>query len=266
MGLSVSLMADSTSRWAEALREMSGRLEEMPGEEGYPAYLGSRLASFYERAGMVRCIGTEDRSGVLTAIGAVSPPGGDLSDPVAQATLRIVQVFWSLDSDLAYRRHFPAINWLTSYSLYQDKVDQWMNESLSPDFKKLRTDAVALLQDESELEEIVRLVGQDSLSEGDQLKLEAARSLREDFLHQNSFDEIDTFTSLNKQFRLLSLIMNFYYQSKEALEHEAEYSDIVRLPVRDAIARFKYVKEDDVNRNYDLLMEQVSQELADLTA
>ena len=238
----------------------------MPGEEGYPAYLGSRLASFYERAGMVRCIGTEDRSGVLTAIGAVSPPGGDLSDPVAQATLRIVQVFWSLDSDLAYRRHFPAINWLTSYSLYQDKVDQWMNESLSPDFKKLRTDAVALLQDESELEEIVRLVGQDSLSEGDQLKLEAARSLREDFLHQNSFDEIDTFTSLNKQFRLLSLIMNFYYQSKEALEHEAEKSDIVRKPVRDAIARFKYVKEDDVNRNYDLLMEQVSQELADLTA
>ncbi len=265
MGLSVSLMADSTSRWAEALREMSGRLEEMPGEEGYPAYLGSRLASFYERAGMVRCIGSDDRYGVLTAIGAVSPPGGDLSDPVAQATLRIVQVFWSLDSDLAYRRHFPAINWLTSYSLYQDKVDQWMNESLSPDFKKLRTDAVALLQDESELEEIVRLVGQDSLSEGDQLKLEAARSLREDFLHQNSFDEIDTFTSLGKQFRLLSLIMNFYYEAKEALEREVEYDDIIRLPVRDAIARFKYVRESDVDRNYDLLMEQVSQELADLT-
>ncbi|NLC25140.1 MAG: V-type ATP synthase subunit A [Fastidiosipila sp.] len=266
MGLSVSLMADSTSRWAEALREMSGRLEEMPGEEGYPAYLGSRLASFYERAGMVRCLGSDDRTGILTAIGAVSPPGGDLSDPVAQATLRIVQVFWSLDSDLAYRRHFPAINWLTSYSLYQDKVDRWMNESLSPDFKQLRTDAVALLQDESELEEIVRLVGQDSLSEADQLKLESARSLREDFLHQNSFDPVDTFSSLPKQFSILALIMNFYYEAKEALAHDADYSEIVSLPIRDAIARFKFVDEDDVKDNYDMLMEQLSHEMSELTA
>ncbi|MDD2427087.1 MAG: V-type ATP synthase subunit A [Eubacteriales bacterium] len=266
MGLSVSLMADSTSRWAEALREMSGRLEEMPGEEGYPAYLGSRLASFYERAGMVRCLGSDDRHGILTAIGAVSPPGGDLSDPVAQSTLRIVQVFWSLDSDLAYRRHFPAINWLTSYSLYQDKVDQWMNESLAPDFKKLRTEAVALLQDESELEEIVRLVGQDSLSESDQLKLEAARSLREDFLHQNSFDPVDTFSSLPKQYSMLSLIMNFYYESREALSREAEFSEIVSLPVRDAIARFKFVPEKDVKENYDILMNQLSHEMSELTA
>lgn len=266
MGLSVSLMADSTSRWAEALREMSGRLEEMPGEEGYPAYLGSRLASFYERAGMVRCLGSDDRHGILTAIGAVSPPGGDLSDPVAQSTLRIVQVFWSLDSDLAYRRHFPAINWLTSYSLYQDKVDQWMNESLAPDFKKLRTEAVALLQDESELEEIVRLVGQDSLSESDQLKLEAARSLREDFLHQNSFDPVDTFSSLPKQYSMLSLIMNFYYESREALSREAEFSEIVSLPVRDAVARFKFVPEKDVKENYDILMNQLSHEMSELTA
>ena len=266
MGLSVSLMADSTSRWAEALREMSGRLEEMPGEEGYPAYLGSRLASFYERAGMVRCLGSEDRTGILTAIGAVSPPGGDLSDPVAQSTLRIVQVFWSLDSDLAYRRHFPAINWLTSYSLYQEKVDQWMNESLSPDFKKLRTEAVALLQDESELEEIVRLVGQDSLSESDQLKLEAARSLREDFLHQNSFDDVDTYTSLQKQFSMLSLIMNFYYEAREALGREADYSEIISLPVRDTIARFKNVPETDVKANYDKLMDQLSNEMSELIA
>lgn len=266
MGLSVSLMADSTSRWAEALREMSGRLEEMPGEEGYPAYLGSRLASFYERAGVVRCLGSEDRTGILTAIGAVSPPGGDLSDPVAQSTLRIVQVFWSLDSDLAYRRHFPAINWLTSYSLYQDKVDQWMNESLSPEFKKLRTEAVALLQDESELEEIVRLVGQDSLSESDQLKLEAARSLREDFLHQNSFDEVDTFTSLHKQFSMLSLIMNFYYEAREALAREADYSEIISLPVREAIARFKNVPEKDVKANYDKVMDQLSSEMSELIA
>lgn len=266
MGLSVSLMADSTSRWAEALREMSGRLEEMPGEEGYPAYLGSRLASFYERAGVVRCLGSEDRTGILTAIGAVSPPGGDLSDPVAQSTLRIVQVFWSLDSDLAYRRHFPAINWLTSYSLYQDKVDQWMNESLSPEFKKLRTEAVALLQDESELEEIVRLVGQDSLSESDQLKLEAARSLREDFLHQNSFDEVDTFTSLHKQFSMLSLIMNFYYEAREALAREADYSEIISLPVREAIARFKNVPEKDVKANYDKVMDQLSGEMSELIA
>ncbi|MDD3931479.1 MAG: V-type ATP synthase subunit A, partial [Eubacteriales bacterium] len=245
MGYSVSIMADSTSRWAEALREMSGRLEEMPGEEGYPAYLGSRLAGFYERAGSVVCLGQDKRTGVLTAIGAVSPPGGDLSDPVAQATLRIVKVFWGLDSALAYRRHFPAINWLNSYSLYADKVDLWKKEHIAPDYIKLRGDAIRLLQEEAELEEIVRLVGQDSLSFVDRLKLEAARSLREDYLHQDSFDEIDTYTSLKKQYRMLSSIMSFFYQGTQAIERNAPYRDLIRLPVRDDISRLKLIPEDE---------------------
>ncbi|NLA81936.1 MAG: V-type ATP synthase subunit A [Clostridiaceae bacterium] len=267
MGYSVSLMADSTSRWAEALREMSGRLEEMPGEEGYPAYLGSRLASFYERAGMVRCLASpgEERVGVLTAIGAVSPPGGDLSDPVAQSTLRIVQVFWSLDSNLAYRRHFPAINWLTSYSLYQTKIDAWIDDHVAPDFSRLRVDAMTLLQEESELEEIVRLIGQDALSDSDRLKLESARSLREDFLHQNSFDEIDTYTSMNKQYRMLSLVMLFYYEAQKALAQKASFDAILRMPVRDDIARFKFVPEQEVDRWYELRKETLLAEMGGLT-
>ena len=262
MGYSVSIMADSTSRWAEALREMSGRLEEMPGEEGYPAYLGSRLAQFYERAGMVRCLGKDRRIGVLTAIGAVSPPGGDLSDPVAQSTLRIVQVFWSLDATLAYRRHFPAINWLTSYSLYAPKIDTWMDNTISPEWSTLRKDAMSLLQDESELEEIVRLVGQDSLSYDDRLKLEAARSLREDFLHQNSFDEIDTYTSLDKQFYMLSLMMNFYYEAKDALARNANYDQLLEIPVRERIARMKMVPEDQVRDRYRDLMTRLREQVA----
>ena len=267
MGYSVSLMADSTSRWAEALREMSGRLEEMPGEEGYPAYLGSRLASFYERAGMVRCLCGDDpdRVGILAAIGAVSPPGGDLSDPVAQSTLRIVQVFWSLDSNLAYRRHFPAINWLTSYSLYQTKVDSWIDDKVAPDFSRLRQDAMTLLQEESELEEIVRLIGQDALSDADRLKLESARSLREDFLHQNSFDEIDTYTSMNKQYKMLSLVMMFYYEAQKALTLGADFDAVIKLAIRDDIARFKYIPEQEVDRWFDLRKEQLLAQLGELT-
>ncbi len=251
MGYSVSIMADSTSRWAEALREMSGRLEEMPGEEGYPAYLGSRLAGFYERAGSVTCLGQDGRTGVLTAIGAVSPPGGDLSDPVAQATLRIVKVFWGLDSALAYRRHFPAINWLNSYSLYADKVDLWKKEHIAPDWITLRGDALRLLQEEAELEEIVRLVGQDSLSYTDRLKLEAARSLREDYLHQDSFDDIDTYTSPHKQYRMLSTIMSFFYQGTKALDQNAPYRDLIALPVRDEISRMKMIPEDAFEETAD---------------
>ena len=261
MGYSVSIMADSTSRWAEALREMSGRLEEMPGEEGYPAYLGSRLANFYERAGSVRCLGSEGRVGILTAIGAVSPPGGDLSDPVAQSTLRIVKVFWGLDSALAYKRHFPAINWLNSYSLYTDKIDAWMNEMVTPDWSKLRSDAMRLLQEESELEEIVRLVGQDSLSAVDRLKLEAARSVREDFLHQNSFDEIDTYSSLNKQHRMLGLMMQFYYEGQRALERSASFRDLINLPVRDGISRLKFVPEADVSARADQLARELTEQI-----
>ena len=261
MGYSVSIMADSTSRWAEALREMSGRLEEMPGEEGYPAYLGSRLAGFYERAGSVVCLGQDKRTGVLTAIGAVSPPCGDLSDPVAQATLRIVKVFWGLDSALAYRRHFPAINWLNSYSLYADKVDLWKKEHIAPDYIKLRGDAIRLLQEEAELEEIVRLVGQDSLSFVDRLKLEAARSLREDYLHQDSFDEIDTYTSLKKQYRMLSSIMSFFYQGTQALERNAPYRDLIRLPVRDDISRLKLIPEDEFEAYADQIDRDIPEQI-----
>lgn len=246
MGYGVAIMADSTSRWAEALREMSGRLEEMPGEEGYPAYLGSRLAHFYERAGAVKCLGQDSRQGYLTAVGAVSPPGGDLSDPVVQATLRIVKVFWGLDSQLAYRRHFPAINWLLSYSLYSDKVDEWMNENVGDDWTGLKSDAMKLLQEESELEEIVKLVGMDALSPEDRLKLEASRSVREDYLYQNSFNEIDTYTSLPKQYHMLSLIMQFYYEASRALEAGVLLKDLTDLKVREPIARFKYEKDENI--------------------
>ena len=266
MGYSVSVMADSTSRWAEALREMSGRLEEMPGEEGYPAYLGSRLAVFYERAGTVRCLGSDNRTGILTAIGAVSPPGGDLSDPVAQSTLRSVQVFWSLDSQLAYRRHFPAINWLTSYSLYSQKVDAWLDDNVAKDYSQLRKDAMRLLQEESALEEIVRLIGHDALSEEDRLKLEAARSLREDFLHQNSFDEIDTFTSLKKQYRMLSLLMSFYYEGRRFLGAKGSYDRLFKMPIRDDIARFKQVPEEKAEARYEELKARFQSDLAALHA
>ena len=246
MGYAVAVIADSTSRWAEALREMSGRLEEMPGEEGYPAYLTSRLAQFYERAGRVICLGSDKREGSLTAIGAVSPAGGDNSDPVVQATLRIVKVFWGLDSGLAYKRHFPAINWLTSYSLYNDQIGAWLNKNVAEDWTKLLGDTMHLLQVESELEEIVKLVGYDSLSAPDRLSLEAARSIREDYLQQNAFDGVDTYTSLPKQYGMLKMVLHFYYEAKAALESGVAVERIFALPVRDKIARMKYVEEKDV--------------------
>ncbi|ABY93624.1 MAG: ATP synthase subunit A [Thermoanaerobacter sp.] len=243
MGYSVALMADSTSRWAEALREMSGRLEEMPGEEGYPAYLARRLAEFYERAGRVICLGSDNREGALTVVGAVSPPGGDLSEPVTQATLRVVKVFWALDSELAYARHFPAINWLTSYSLYSDVVEDYMNKNVSSDWGELRSEAMRLLQEEASLQEIVRLVGIDVLSTRDRLVLEVARSIREDFLHQNAFHEVDTYSSMEKQYRMLKLIMIFYQEAQKALEKGVPFSEIEKHPVREKIARAKYVEE-----------------------
>jgi V/A-type H+/Na+-transporting ATPase subunit A len=266
MGYDVALMADSTSRWAEALREMSGRLEEMPGEEGYPAYLGSRLAQFYERAGRVVSLGTNGREGTLTAIGAVSPPGGDLSEPVTQSTLRIVKVFWGLDASLAYRRHFPAINWLLSYSLYQDRLDEWMNKNVSRDWKVLRTDTMRVLQEESELEEIVRLVGVDALSASDRVTLEAARSIREDYLHQNAYHDTDTFTSLNKQFRMLKLIMSFYYQGKKAVENGIGIRELFALPVREKIGRAKYTPEEEVEAVFFEIETLLNQQMEGLTA
>ena len=244
MGYSVALMADSTSRWAEALREMSGRLEEMPGEEGYPAYLGSRLAQFYERAGHVISLGKEGREGALSVIGAVSPPGGDTSEPVSQATLRIVKVFWGLDSELAYKRHFPAINWLNSYSLYLDDMEKWFNSEVAPDWMEGRQKMMSLLQEEAELEEIVKMVGMDALSPGDRLKMEAARSIREDFLHQNSFHEVDTYTPLKKQYMMMRLVNAFYEKAVDALAKGAELRKLISMPVRERIGRFKYVKED----------------------
>ena len=248
MGYSVSIMADSTSRWAEALREMSGRLEEMPGDEGYPAYLSSRAADFYERAGKVVCLGEDERIGALTVIGAVSPPGGDISEPVSQATLRIVKVFWGLDAQLAYRRHFPAINWLNSYTLYQTKVDEWMDKNVDERFSKNRVNAMKLLQEEASLQEIVRLVGKDTLSFEDQLKLEAAKSIREDYLQQNAFHEQDTFTSLAKQDKMLNMVLNFYYQAKRALESNVYINDILSLEVRENIARAKYLSEEEIGK------------------
>ncbi|MCY6484664.1 V-type ATP synthase subunit A [Clostridium aestuarii] len=249
MGYSVALMADSTSRWAEALREMSGRLEEMPGDEGYPAYLGSRLADFYERAGKVVCLGNDEREGALTAIGAVSPPGGDLSEPVTQATLRIVKVFWGLDSQLAYKRHFPAINWLNSYSLYLEKIGDWMNDNVSEEWVKLRTEAMTLLQEEANLQEIVRLVGIDALSEKDRLKLEIAKSIREDYLMQNAFHDIDTYASLPKQYKMLKLVLEFGHQAERALKAGVYLKKIIDMEeIKDKIARAKYIPEDQMNQ------------------
>lgn len=260
MGYSVALMADSTSRWAEALREMSGRLEEMPGEEGYPAYLGSRLAQFYERAGQVITLGSEEREGALSVIGAVSPPGGDISEPVSQATLRIVKVFWGLDSNLAYKRHFPAINWLTSYSLYLQDMEKWFNANVAEDWMEHRQAMMALLQEESELEEIVKMVGMDALSPADRLKMEAARSIREDFLHQNSFHEVDTYTSLKKQHLMMKLVMAFYDFGVKALADGANIEEIISMPVRESIGRYKYVHEDEIEQAYDKVMDEFAEE------
>jgi len=264
MGYSVALMADSTSRWAEALREMSGRLEEMPGEEGYPAYLGSRLAQFYERAGRVACQGNDGRVGTLTAIGAVSPPGGDTSEPVSQATLRIVKVFWGLDASLAYKRHFPAINWLSSYSLYQEKVDIWADDNIHPDFSENRIEAMRLLQTESELQEIVQLVGVDSLSHSDRLILETSRSIREDFLHQNSFHEVDTYTSLHKQYRMLKLILLFYHEALEAIKQGISIQKITKMDVIERIGRAKYIEETNVDKSYDDIEKAIKTEVENL--
>ncbi|MEY8364422.1 V-type ATP synthase subunit A [Anaerovoracaceae bacterium 41-7] len=265
MGYSVALMADSTSRWAEALREMSGRLEEMPGEEGYPAYLASRLAQFYERAGRVISLGKKGRLGALSAIGAVSPPGGDISEPVSQATLRIVKVFWCLDSSLAYKRHFPAINWLQSYSLYVDRLTKWYEENVSKEFPALRAQALLLLQEEAELQEIVQLVGVDALSFEDRLKLEAARSIREDYLHQNAFHDVDTYASLDKQFKMLKLILGYYEMAKDAVGKGADFDALAGLSERESIGRFKYIEEAKVDETYDEIMNTMKQSIGDLT-
>ena len=244
MGYKVAIMADSTSRWAEALREMSGRLEEMPGEEGYPAYLASRIAEFYERAGLVKCLGRDGREGTITAIGAVSPPGGDISEPVSQATLRIVKVFWGLSAQLAYKRHFPAIDWLQSYSLYADSLSDWFDDNVTPEWKELRAQALEILQREAELDEIVRLVGVDALSWKDRLTMEVARSIREDYLHQNAFDEVDTYTSPEKQYHMLRLILLFGDKGAQALDGGANLSQVLSLPVRERIGRAKYIHEE----------------------
>ena len=262
MGYSVALMADSTSRWAEALREMSGRLEEMPGEEGYPAYLGSRLAQFYERAGHVVSLGKEGREGALSVIGAVSPPGGDISEPVSQATLRIVKVFWGLDSALAYKRHFPAINWLTSYSLYVDNMANWFNEEVAADWMEDRQKMMTILQEEAELNEIVQMVGMDALSPTDRLKMEAARSIREDFLHQNAFHEIDTYTPLRKQYLMMKLVLAFYEKSVDALNKGADMNALIAMPVREKIGRYKYTTDADIENEYKNVEEELDKEVA----
>ena len=261
MGYSVALMADSTSRWAEALREMSGRLEEMPGEEGYPAYLGSRLAEFYERAGRVQSLGKEGREGSLSVIGAVSPPGGDTSEPVSQATLRIVKVFWGLDSALAYKRHFPAINWLTSYSLYLDNMQDWFNNTVAEDWMSDRQRMMSLLTEEAALEEIVQMVGMDALSPSDRLKMEAARSIREDFLHQNSFPEIDTYTPLRKQYLMMKLVLAFYDQASEALAKGAPMKELLVMEVRERIGRYKYTTTDQIEEEYEKIMNELREEI-----
>ncbi len=264
MGYSVALMADSTSRWAEALREMSGRLQEMPGEEGYPAYLGSRLAQFYERAGKVVSLGKEGRTGSLSVIGAVSPPGGDISEPVSQATLRIVKVFWGLDSALAYKRHFPAINWLTSYSLYTDSMGKWFDDNVSDQWMGYRQRLMGLLQDEAEREEIVKMVGMDALSAENRLKMEAARSIREDFLHQNSFHEVDTYTSLRKQFLMMELVIGFYDYSLEALKEGASIQKLISMAVREKIGRFKYTLDENIDAEYDRISKELHTEIANV--
>ena len=265
MGYKVAIMADSTSRWAEALREMSGRLEEMPGEEGYPAYLSSRLAEFYERAGSVKTLGSEGRTGAVTAIGAVSPPGGDISEPVSQATLRIVKVYWGLSSKLAYARHFPAIDWLQSYSLYQDRLSPWFNRQVNSEWSNLVSRTMHLLQVESELDEIVRLVGIDALSFKDRLTLEAARSIREDYLHQNAFHEVDTYTSPKKQFMMLKAIMTNYEKNLEALDKDASFRELLSLPVRERIGRLKYVPEAEAEEEYNAIMKEMNEQITALT-
>ena len=265
MGYKVAIMADSTSRWAEALREMSGRLEEMPGEEGYPAYLSSRLAEFYERAGYVRALGSEGRTGAVSAIGAVSPPGGDISEPVSQATLRIVKVYWGLSSKLAYARHFPAIDWLQSYSNYLDRLESWYNENVSPEWSALVQQTMNLLQKENELEEIVRLVGIDALSFRDRMTLEATRSIREDYLHQNAFHEVDTYTSPRKQYLMLKAILLNYEKSLDALNAGASFSRLIQLPVRERIGRLKYVPEDGAQAEYDGILADMTAEIGALT-
>lgn len=257
MGYSVALMADSTSRWAEALREISGRLEEMPGEEGYPAYLASRLAEFYERAGKVVTLGSEYREGSLSVIGAVSPPGGDFSEPVTQATLRITKVFWGLDARLAFARHFPAIDWLQSYSLYLDDVKDWWTENVSEKWRSYRDEAMRILQEEAELEEIVRLVGVEALSNRDRLLLETAKSLREDFLHQNAYHEIDTYTSSEKQFKMLELILDLHHWALDALERDAPIKGILELKEREEIAKLKFVSEDEFPETLKELRERI---------
>jgi len=264
MGYSVALMADSTSRWAEALREMSGRLEEMPGEEGYPAYLGSRLAEFYERAGRVMSLGQEPREGYLSVVGAVSPPGGDISEPVSQATLRVVKVFWALDAELAYQRHFPAINWLTSYSQYLDNMEVWFDQNVDESWMTTRQHLMSLLQEEASLNDIVKMVGMDALSPQDRLKMEAARSIREDFLHQNSFDEIDTYTSLQKQYYMMKLVYAYYEEGTKALENGADINDLVKIPSRELIGRYKYTKESDIESQYQLVMATLTKEISSL--
>jgi len=262
MGYSVALMADSTSRWAEALREMSGRLEEMPGEEGYPAYLASRLAQFYERAGRVIGLGKDGREGTLSVIGAVSPPGGDISEPVSQATLRIVKVFWGLDSNLAYRRHFPAINWLTSYSLYD--LNKWFNSNVNEKWSENKTRIMGLLNDEAALDEIVKLVGMDALSASDRLKLEAARSIREDYLHQDAFHEIDTYTDLRKQYLMMELVLSYYDLALEYLNKGVSIDKLVKLPVRESIGRFKYVDKDRIDMVFEETIKELNKELDNL--
>lgn len=263
MGYSVALMADSTSRWAEALREMSGRLEEMPGEEGYPAYLGTRLASFYERAGRAICLGKDEREGSVTAIGAVSPPGGDLSEPVSQNTLRVTKVFWGLDAQLAYQRHFPAINWLLSYSLYTQKLDEYWDSQFDDEWTSLRVGAMTLLEEEDKLNEIVRLVGIDALSKGERMVMETAKSLREDFLHQNAFHEIDTYASMSKQFKMLKTIMRFHELGMDALKRGASMNEVFGLPVREKIARMRYLEEKNIDQ-IDMLEEQIKEEIDNL--
>ena len=264
MGYSVVLLADSTSRWAEALREMSGRLEEMPGEEGYPAYLGSRLAGFYERAGRVVSLGDDERVGALSIVGAVSPQGGDISEPVSQATLRIVKVFWGLDSSLAYRRHFPAINWLKSYSLYLDMMEKWYSENIDADWMPLRHRIMGLLQDEAELDEIVKLVGMDALNSNDRLKLEAARSIREDYLHQDAFHEIDTYASLQKQCTMMRLVLDYYDITTQAVNAGASVQKLIDIPVRERIGRIKYVPEDKVNDEYNEILNDLKKQVDEI--
>jgi V/A-type H+-transporting ATPase subunit A len=260
MGYTVALMADSTSRWAEALREISGRLEEMPGEEGYPAYLGSRAAEFYERAGRVKCAGSDDREGALSVVGAVSPPGGDLSEPVTQATLRIVKVFWGLDDRLAARKHFPAINWLISYSLYAERVTDFLRQAIAPEFPDMREQAMALLQQEAELQEIVRLVGLDALSERQRMVLETSKSLREDFLYQSAFHEVDTYCSLKKQYRIMKLILMLHELANDVLSKGAPIDKILAMPVRDRISRARLVPEQELSQ-FDGIEEQIRAEM-----